>query len=94
MDLWNRKESWDKEVGFGLEECKKIVFEDNVFPAGENYVVILIEVIGLYTICKCPIVWTLWWRIYGPIYKIVEWDLSSYQKHDRAARIRAMMDYW
>jgi hypothetical protein len=56
MDLWNWKESWDEEIGFGLEECEEIVFEDNVFPAGENCVVISIEVIGLYTICKCPIV--------------------------------------
>jgi hypothetical protein len=56
MDLWNRKESWDEEVGFRLEECEEIVFEDNVFPAGEDYVVILIEVISLYTICECPVV--------------------------------------
>jgi hypothetical protein len=52
----NRKESWDKEVGFRLEECKEIIFEDDVFPAGENYVVILIEVISLYTICEHLIV--------------------------------------
>jgi hypothetical protein len=36
MNLWNRKESWDEEVGFGLEECKEIVFEDDVCPAGKN----------------------------------------------------------
>jgi hypothetical protein len=56
MDLWNRKESWDEEVGIGLEECEEIVFEDDVFPAGEDYVVILMKAVSLYTICECPIV--------------------------------------